>query len=39
VREFIRWVLTDGQKYVHESGYINLTEEKLLLELKHLQGE
>ncbi|MFH1314311.1 MAG: PstS family phosphate ABC transporter substrate-binding protein [Candidatus Eisenbacteria bacterium] len=39
VREFIRWVLTDGQKYVHESGYINLTEEKLLEEIKHLQGE
>ena len=39
VREFIRWVLTDGQKYVHEAGYINLPEEKLLTELKHLQGE
>jgi phosphate transport system substrate-binding protein len=39
VREFIRWVLTDGQKYVHESGYINLPEETLLGELEHLQGE
>ena len=27
--EFIRWALTDGQKYVFESGYINLSKEKL----------
>jgi len=26
---FIKWVLTDGQKYVFESGYINLSKEKL----------
>jgi phosphate transport system substrate-binding protein len=26
---FIKWVLTDGQKYVHEAGYINLSKEKL----------
>lgn len=29
VTGFIQWVLTDGQKYVHESGYIDLTEEKI----------
>lgn len=27
--EFIKWVLTDGQKYVHEAGYINLPKDKL----------
>lgn len=27
--EFIKWTLTDGQKYVFESGYINLPKEKL----------
>lgn len=27
--EFIRWSLTEGQKYVLESGYINLPKEKL----------
>jgi len=37
VKEFIRWVLTDGQKYVHESGYIDLTAEKLKEELKKLE--
>ncbi len=26
---FIKWILTDGQKYVHEAGYINLSKEKL----------
>ncbi|MDP2889492.1 MAG: substrate-binding domain-containing protein, partial [Bacteroidota bacterium] len=27
--EFIRWSLTEGQKYVFDSGYINLSKEKL----------
>jgi len=27
--EFIRWVLTEGQKFVPETGYINLNPEKL----------
>lgn len=27
--EFIKWVLTDGQKYVHESGYIAIPKEQL----------
>jgi phosphate transport system substrate-binding protein len=27
--EFLKWVLTDGQKYVPETGYINLTKERL----------
>lgn len=27
--EFIRWTLTEGQKYVLESGYIHLSKEKL----------
>lgn len=29
VQEFIKWVLTAGQAYVPDSGYINLTKEKL----------
>ena len=39
VIEFIKWVLTSGQKYVSEAGYINLTEEKLQEGLKKLEGE
>lgn len=39
VREFIKWVLTSGQKYVPETGYINLTEEKLTEELRRLELE
>ncbi len=39
VREFIKWLLTDGQAYVSESGYINLSPEKLRGELKKLDGE
>ena len=31
--EFIKWVLTDGQKYVHEAGYINLSKTKLESEI------
>lgn len=37
VVEFIKWVLTDGQKYVFESGYINLSKEKLEKELSKLK--
>lgn len=36
VTAFIHWILTDGQRYVPEAGYINLTEEKLKEELKKL---
>lgn len=35
--EFIRWVLTDGQKFVNEAGYIALPNEKIDLEKKKLQ--
>lgn len=34
---FIQWVLTDGQQYVHESGYINLAKEKLDTELGRIK--
>jgi phosphate transport system substrate-binding protein len=27
--DFIRWVLTDGQKYVNEAGYIMLTKDRI----------
>jgi phosphate transport system substrate-binding protein len=37
VLAFIKWVLTDGQKYVPESGYINLTEAKLKEGLNKLE--
>jgi phosphate transport system substrate-binding protein len=36
VVEFLKWVLTEGQKYVNETGYINLPKEKLEGELKKL---
>ncbi|UCE49568.1 MAG: PstS family phosphate ABC transporter substrate-binding protein [Phycisphaerales bacterium] len=39
VREFIQWILTDGQRYVPESGYISLTKERIHEELKKLCGE
>jgi phosphate transport system substrate-binding protein len=35
-KEFIRWILTDGQQYVSESGYIPLTDEKIQTELNKL---
>jgi phosphate transport system substrate-binding protein len=37
VIKFLRWVLTDGQKYVNESGYITLSKEKVKGELKRIQ--
>ena len=36
VTEFIRWVLTEGQKYVNEAGYVQLPEEKINTELKKI---
>lgn len=36
VAEFIRWVLTDGQRYVDETGYIRLSREKLDEQLRKL---
>ncbi|PWH19032.1 MAG: phosphate ABC transporter substrate-binding protein [Anaerolineae bacterium] len=35
--EFIRWILTDGQKFVGEAGYIQLTEGQLQESLQKLQ--
>jgi phosphate transport system substrate-binding protein len=37
VAEFLRWVLTDGQKFVHEGGYITLSNDKLKSELDKLK--
>ena len=39
VVEFIKWVLTDGQKYIPETGYIGLPEEKLQKELEKLEDK
>lgn len=36
VKAFISWILTDGQAYVGEAGYIALPAEKLTAELKKL---
>ena len=36
VKDFITWILTDGQKYVSEVGYIPLPQEKLGGERKKL---
>jgi phosphate transport system substrate-binding protein len=35
--EFIKWSLTDGQKYVFGSGYINLSKEKLAAGLEKIK--
>jgi phosphate transport system substrate-binding protein len=36
-KEFINWILTDGQQYVNEVGYIPLTEQQLQTELEKLK--
>ena len=35
--DFIKWVLTDGQRFVTEAGFISLPKEKINSELKKLQ--
>jgi phosphate transport system substrate-binding protein len=37
LQAFIQWILTDGQKYVPESGYIQLTEEQLNASLEKIK--
>ena len=34
VIEFLKWILTDGQKFVEEAGYVNLSEEKITITWK-----
>lgn len=36
VREFVRWILTDGQQYVEEAGYIKLTDAQIQESLEKL---
>jgi phosphate transport system substrate-binding protein len=37
VKEFLRWVLKEGQKFVAETGYITLSQTKIQAELEKLQ--
>jgi phosphate transport system substrate-binding protein len=37
VKDFIKWVLTTGQKYVKEAGYISLPKDKINLSLSKLK--
>lgn len=36
VMAFLEWIVTDGQKFVHNAGYVNLTEEKVKKQLQKL---
>lgn len=36
VIEFLRWILTEGQKYVNECGYVELTQEIISKEIEKL---
>lgn len=36
VLAFLEWIVTDGQKLVHNAGYVNLTEEKVKQQLQKL---
>ncbi len=37
-RDFVEWILTDGQQYNLENGYLPLSEDRLLVEKKKLDG-
>jgi phosphate transport system substrate-binding protein len=38
VLDFLRWILTDGQKFVQEAGYVELPGEKIRGELKKVSN-
>jgi phosphate transport system substrate-binding protein len=35
--DFLKWILTEGQKYVKEGGYVELQKENINSELKKLE--
>jgi phosphate transport system substrate-binding protein len=37
-KDFVRWILTDGQQYVIDAGYAPLPQETLALELQYLEN-
>ena len=37
--EFLKWILSDGQKFVSDSGYIRLSDEKLKRETEKLNSK
>jgi phosphate transport system substrate-binding protein len=37
-QKFVRWILTDGQKYVQESGYIALPQERINQQLSKINN-
>jgi len=37
ITHFLKWILTDGQKYVNEAGYVLLSEESIKAELEKLK--
>lgn len=37
IKTFLNWVLTDGQKFVKEAGYVNLSKDQLEAEIKKLK--
>jgi phosphate transport system substrate-binding protein len=39
VLHFLKWILTTGQKYIDEAGYIKLSDNKLKTEQKKLKQD
>jgi len=39
VKEFMMWILTDGQRFVPESGYINLPDASIAEQIGRLEGK
>ena len=37
-KDFVRWILTDGQQYVLDAGYVPLPQETIALELQYLEN-
>jgi phosphate transport system substrate-binding protein len=37
VMDFLKWVLTDGQKFIPEAGYVKLSDEKIRSDLEKLK--
>ncbi|MEM0492550.1 MAG: PstS family phosphate ABC transporter substrate-binding protein [Candidatus Thermoplasmatota archaeon] len=38
VKDFVKWILTDGQVFVSDCGYIKLSDEMIMHELEYLEN-
>ena len=39
IKEFIKWVLTEGQKYNHDFGFLSLSKNEQLAQVREIENQ